>query len=148
MKESKIAYNLEDTKKIAEELAQEMEPGGVVCLNGELGAGKTAFAGFFIRALGADCSYVPSPTFAIVNEYETTRFPVYHFDFYRLESPEDIYANGFDELLFGNGVCIAEWAEKMEPALPKKRIEIEIRKNFCFGSDFREFLIERKGEPN
>ena len=148
MKESKTAYNLEDTKKIAEELAAQMKPGGVVCLNGELGAGKTAFAGFFIQALGVDCAYVPSPTFAIVNEYEAARFPVYHFDFYRLENPDEIYANGFDELLFGNGVCIAEWAEKMASALPEKRIDIEIRKNFCFGPDWREFTIEWKGEEN
>ncbi len=148
MKESRIAYNLDDTRKIAQELAAEAKPGDVICLNGELGAGKTAFAGFFIRALGADCEYVPSPTFAILNEYETPRFPVYHFDFYRLESPEEIYANGFDEFLGGNGVCITEWAEKVEAALPARRIEIEIRKNFCFGADWREFILERKGETN
>ncbi|MCL2406492.1 MAG: tRNA (adenosine(37)-N6)-threonylcarbamoyltransferase complex ATPase subunit type 1 TsaE [Defluviitaleaceae bacterium] len=112
-----ISHNEKDTEKIGEELGRICNPGDVFCLDGNLGAGKTVFARGFARGLNYD-GRVTSPTFCIVNTYESTemRLPLHHFDAYRLDAREmqDI---GFDEYLYAGGVCLIEWGEKISELL-------------------------------
>jgi tRNA threonylcarbamoyladenosine biosynthesis protein TsaE len=91
--------------------------GDVFGLVGDLGAGKTRFVKGFVRAIGSDAE-VTSPTFTLIHEYGGGRCPVYHFDFYRLDSPEAVVRLGFDEYVDGDGICIIEWADRFPQLLP------------------------------
>ena len=115
-----ILKGLEETKKFGIKLGSILEGGDILCLNGDLGAGKTTLTKSIGIGLGVE-DYITSPTFALINEY-TGRNPVYHFDVYRLENVEDLYDLGFDEYFYSNGVSIIEWADKIEKLLPKERI--------------------------
>ncbi len=117
---------LQGTEQFAKSLASLLKAEDIVCLNGDLGAGKTTMTKSIGKALGVE-DYITSPTFTLINEYEG-RLPVYHFDVYRLEGAEDLFDLGFDEYFFGQGVCIIEWAEKIENLLPEDRIIINIKK--------------------
>jgi len=111
------------TKRFGEDLALALKPGDCVALSGALGAGKSTLARALIRAVADDPGLdVPSPTFTLVQSYET-RFPIAHFDFYRLGEPDEIAELGLDEALNG-GVALIEWPEKAEEALPRERIDI------------------------
>ena len=103
------SHNREETLKIAKEFAKSLKSGDIVLLYGDLGAGKTVFVKGVVSAF---CScVVTSPTFTIVNTYEAN-IPLYHFDLYRLQSEEELYDIGAEELLFGNGISLVEWPEK------------------------------------
>ncbi len=102
--------NLEETEKFGIMLGKLLNSGDILCLNGDLGAGKTTMTKSIGLGLGVE-EYITSPTFALINQYRG-RVPVYHFDVYRLENVEELYDLGFDEYFYGNGVCIIEWAEK------------------------------------
>ena len=91
--------------------------GDVFGLTGNLGAGKTQFVKGFVRAIGSGAE-VTSPTFTLIHEYEGGRCPVYHFDFYRLDSPDAVLQLGFDEYIDGDGICIIEWADRFPQLLP------------------------------
>lgn len=119
--------NSEETVLIAQEFAKKLKAGDVLCLRGEMGAGKTVFTNGLCRALGVT-DYVTSPTFTIVNEYDGENFRVYHFDMYRIEDEDELLEIGFDEYLSSGGVCVIEWPQNVEKSLPKKRFEIEISK--------------------
>ena len=99
------------------QLATEFESGEVVALNGPLGAGKTHFAKGIVAGLGSD-DEVTSPTFALVNEYLSGRIPVFHFDFYRLDSADELLRIGWDEYLDEDGIILVEWASKFPDLLP------------------------------
>lgn len=117
----------QETVDIASQYAQTLQDGDIVCLNGTLGAGKSVFARSIIRTLCGDPDLiVPSPTFTLVQMYETPAFPIWHFDLYRLKDPEEIYEIGWDEAL-SDGVLLIEWSEKLEYLKPKKshRIDVE-----------------------
>jgi len=116
---------LKETEDFGIKLGRLLEPGDIVCLNGELGAGKTTMTKSIGIGLGVE-EYITSPTFTLINQYRG-RMPVYHFDVYRLENVEELYDLGFDEYFFGNGVCIIEWAEKIERMLPEDRLVIDIK---------------------
>ncbi|MFY9213469.1 MAG: tRNA (adenosine(37)-N6)-threonylcarbamoyltransferase complex ATPase subunit type 1 TsaE [Tissierellaceae bacterium] len=116
---------LKETEDFGIKLGRLLEPGDIVCLNGELGAGKTTMTKSIGIGLGVE-EYITSPTFTLINQYRG-RMPVYHFDVYRLENVEELYDLGFDEYFFGNGVCIIEWAEKIEKMLPEDRLVIDIK---------------------
>ena len=103
-------------------LAQSLVGGDVVCLIGELGAGKTHFAKGVVAGLGGDPSEVTSPTFTIVHEYREGRIPVFHFDLYRLESERELQDIGWDDCLNNDAVCLVEWADKFPHALPSGAI--------------------------
>ena len=123
----KIELNgLEETKEFGIKIGQLLKPGDILCLNGDLGAGKTTLTKSIGLGLGVE-DYITSPTFALINEYDG-RIPVYHFDVYRLENVEDLYDLGFDEYFYGHGVSIIEWADKIEALLPKERIVLDIEK--------------------
>ena len=91
--------------------------GHVFALVGDVGAGKTQFVKGFAKALGSTAE-VTSPTFTVLHEYEDGRLPVYHFDFYRLESADAVIRLGFDEYIYGDGVCLIEWADRFRELLP------------------------------
>lgn len=122
----KIELNsLDSTKEFGEKLGKLLKKGDIVALNGDLGAGKTTLTKSLGLGLGVE-EYITSPTFSLINEYRG-RLPVYHFDVYRLENVEELDDLGFDEYFFGGGVCIIEWAEKIEKMLPKGTIILDIR---------------------
>ena len=105
-----------ETEAVGEALATTLSPGTVIAFTGDLGAGKTAFTRGLARGLGIG-ERVTSPTFAIVNEYEGGRLPLFHFDMYRLESSEELFDIGWEDYLRRGGVCAVEWSEKVADAL-------------------------------
>lgn len=117
--------NLEETEKFGLFLGENLRPGDVVCLNGDLGAGKTTLTKSIAKGLGID-DYVTSPTFTIVNEYYG-KTDLYHIDTYRLDDKIDVDYLGFDEYFYSDGVTIIEWAEKIRDALPEEYMEINIK---------------------
>lgn len=109
--------------------SRSLERGDVVALVGDLGAGKTHFSkgvvsGLSVNTLGVD-STVTSPTFSLVHEYLEGRIPVYHFDFYRIDSPDELVRLGWDEYLDEEGVILVEWADKFPELLPDSTIELQ-----------------------
>lgn len=116
--------NLEETEKFGKFLGENLRPGDVLCLNGDLGAGKTTLTKSIAKGLGID-DYVTSPTFTIVNEYYGD-VNLYHIDTYRLDDKIDVEYLGFDEYFYSDGVTIVEWADKIRDALPEEYMEINI----------------------
>ena len=124
------------TRAIGKEFAKTLSPGAVVALTGDLGCGKTAFVQGVMEYFG-DSTQVVSPTFTLVNEYDGT-LPVYHCDVYRLENLLPEQCDWMDDYLFGDGVCLIEWAEHVRAVLPKDTIWIRFAKNPARGEDYRE----------
>ena len=139
----KIELNgLDETKRFGIKIGKLLKSGDILCLNGDLGAGKTTLTKSIGLGLGVE-DYITSPTFSLINEYEG-RIPLYHFDVYRLENVEDLYDLGFDEYFYGQGVSIIEWAHKIEALLPKERIVLDIDK----AVDIDSRVISIKGFGN
>ena len=132
--------NEEKTREIGSKLGELLTPKSVICLIGDLGAGKTTMTQSLARSLGVD-DYITSPTFTIVNEYEG-KMPLYHFDVYRIGSSEEMYDIGFDEYIDGEGVCIIEWANLIEDILPDEYLYIEMN----YKETGREMILTPKGE--
>jgi len=109
--------SVEETRKFGAEFAKTLKPGDVIALDGDLGAGKTEFVRGLVTALGG--SAVRSPTFTIVNTYQTRSIPVYHFDFYRMVNSDELFEIGFYEYIAGDGVCLIEWGTMFQDALPQ-----------------------------
>lgn len=107
-----ITKNERETESLGEEFAKSLKPGTVVALRGEMGAGKTVFVRGVAKGLGIDAR-VTSPTYTIVNEYNTTP-PMFHFDLYRLGSADELFEIGFDDYLARGGICLIEWFENAE----------------------------------
>ena len=120
-------------------VAAKLDPGAVVAMTGELGAGKTVFVRGAAAALGYD-GPVTSPTFAIVNEYDGN-VPLYHFDMYRIHGEDDLYSTGFYDYLDGRSLLFIEWSENIAGSLPEDSIKIDIRK------DAEGRVIEVSGLP-
>lgn len=121
-----VLKDINETEKFGIQLGELLKPGDILCLNGDLGAGKTTLTKSIGIGLGVE-EYITSPTFALINQY-IGRMPVYHFDVYRLENADELYDLGFDEYFYGNGVCIIEWADKIDRMIPKERITLDIEK--------------------
>lgn len=113
----------DDTQELAENLESEKFPGMVICLNGELGSGKTLFVKSFAKALGINDD-ITSPTFNIIKEYHDGEMDLYHMDVYRVE--DDYESVGIEEYFEKNGVCIIEWADVIKDILPEERLDITI----------------------
>lgn len=139
----KIFYNVEETEKFASEFAKELKPGDIITLDGDLGAGKTAFVRGLAKGMNLSDT-VQSPTFTIVNEYRHGEMPLFHFDVYRIDSPDDMYDIGFDEYLYSDGVCAIEWADNIKELLTMAYYEIVITKNPEISDDYREIQIDRR----
>ena len=109
---------------LAGTIASEVKPPQVIALYGELGAGKTQFVKGFCAAVGIPPERVTSPTFTIANEYHGT-YPVYHLDAYRISSLDELFEFGYEEYFFGDGVCLIEWADRVEDLLPEDALRLE-----------------------
>lgn len=109
--------NEEETRRFGRNLAAQLFPGDIICLTGDLGTGKTALTKAIAEGLGVKESVV-SPTFNIVLEYRSGRLPLYHFDVYRLGSPEELFETGAQEYFSGDGVCVIEWADLIAEEIP------------------------------
>jgi len=130
----KIVFSEDGTAELANYFASEIKPGDVIILNGNLGAGKTFFIKNAVKALGSN--NVNSPTFAIINEYES-KFKIYHFDFYRINEMVELYDIGFNDYLNNpDAIIFIEWGNSYPEILPKKRIIIEIKLNEDFSREF------------
>lgn len=126
--EKEIYVKSEDeTRGLGKRLAEKLETGDIVALIGDLGTGKTALTRYIAEALGVK-EPVTSPTFTIVREHTDGRIPLYHFDVYRVYDPDELYEIGFEEYLFGGGVCIIEWADLIEDLLPAGTLVINIKR--------------------
>ncbi len=132
-----ISRSLEDTERIAKEIASTLKGNEVVAYLGGLGAGKTTFTRGLVSCFGVE-SGVHSPTFAIVNEYQGT-VPVYHFDMYRVADEDDLYSTGFYDYL-GKGLVVIEWSENVLDFLPEDTIFIEL----SYGEEENTRIIRRK----
>ena len=126
----------EDTFAFGQKLGREAVPGEIICLDGDLGVGKTVFTQGFAAGLGID-DYVNSPTFNIVKEYEGGRLPLYHFDVYRIGDPSEMEEIGYEDYFYGQGVSIIEWPGQIEELLPKEARWVRIRKDLAKGFDYR-----------
>lgn len=118
-----------ETQDVGIILGSILKKGDIVALEGELGVGKTVFVKGIAAALGV-AEYVTSPTFVIMNEYKG-RFPLYHFDVYRISDPQDMYDIGFDEYICSDGIVIIEWADLTREILPAEIIWIKMERTCC-----------------
>ena len=117
--------NQKETVALGTKLAKELKAGDIICLFGDLGSGKTTLVKGLGKGLKVSPSKVISPTFVLMNIYEGT-FPIFHFDLYRLEKMQEIGMIGYDEFLYGDGIAVVEWAERLGTLLPKEYIEIKL----------------------
>lgn len=134
--------NKKETEKIGYMLGKLLTGGEVICMTGDLGAGKTTMTQSIAKGLEVE-DYVTSPTFTIINEYEG-RCPLYHFDVYRINDVDEMYDLGYEEYFYSDGVSIIEWADIIKEILPKERLNIEINKNDNI--EDREIIIKGTGE--
>ena len=122
-----ITRSEKDTINFAKNFAKDLKAGDIIVLSGELGSGKTKFVQGILEYFGLE-NEISSPTFTIVNEYNSEKMNIYHFDVYRLEDSDEFYAMGGDEY-FSNGICLIEWGELIKDALPKNYIHISFSKD-------------------
>jgi tRNA threonylcarbamoyladenosine biosynthesis protein TsaE len=121
-----VTHSAEETRALGARLAKVLQRGDVLLLQGNLGAGKSELARGIARGLGVK-GPVPSPSFTILNAYDEGRLPLYHFDWYRIEDPEEIAEMGMEEQLGGDGVALIEWRENGAEYLPSRVLKICIR---------------------
>lgn len=134
-----ISKSIDDTYKIASDFADSLTIGDIVLLNGDLGAGKTVFVKAVTEKFSKGEAVAVSPTFLIVNVYETAP-PIYHFDLYRINDDSELDAIGAEEYLFGDGISFVEWPERAAGYFPKTAIKVDIEK---LGLNERKIRIER-----
>ena len=132
----------EETEALGRRLAGTASPGDIICLNGELGVGKTVFVKGFSKGLGIT-EPVVSPTFTILQEYHEGRLPMYHFDVYRIEDPSEMEEVGIDEYFYGDGICLIEWAGLIAEMIPRGALRIQIEKEPEKGDDYRRITLYR-----
>ncbi|HBP24881.1 MAG TPA: tRNA (adenosine(37)-N6)-threonylcarbamoyltransferase complex ATPase subunit type 1 TsaE [Oribacterium sp.] len=130
------SHSAEDTFAFGKKLGEAAKPGDILCLDGDLGVGKTVFTQGFAAGLGIE-DYVNSPTFNIVKEYEGGRLPLYHFDVYRIGDPSEMEEIGYEDYFYGHGVSIIEWPGQIEELIPKEARWVRIRKDVEKGFDYR-----------
>lgn len=138
-------HDPEETFEVGRTIGMNAKPGQIYTLTGDLGVGKTVFTQGVAAGLGIT-EPVNSPTFTIIQEYEDGRLPFYHFDVYRIGDLEEMEEIGYDDYFFGQGICLIEWAERIEEILPEKRIEVTIEKDLEKGFEYRKITIEERGE--
>lgn len=135
-----ISRSEENTRELGIKLGKNLKKGDIVCLVGDLGSGKTLLSQSIAKALGV-CEDVTSPTFTIIHEYMGQELPLYHFDVYRINNPDDMFEIGFSEYLYGEGICLIEWADRIEELIPDDRIKITIQR----GEEDHERIIHIEG---
>ena len=130
-----------ETRAAGRRLAGQLHAGDVVLLRGPLGAGKSELTRGIAEGLGV-AETVTSPSFTILNVYESGRIPLYHFDWYRLESEEELYELGMDEYLGGDGIAAVEWPERCPEAVPERDLEIRLEPA---GEEERRITLREQG---
>lgn len=133
----------EQTFELGRLLGQTSRAGQVYTLVGDLGVGKTVFTQGFAAGLGIQ-ETVNSPTFTILQVYEEGRLPFYHFDVYRIGDVEEMDEIGYEDCIYGDGVCLIEWANLIEQILPDQYYEIRIEKNLERGFDYRRIIVKKR----
>lgn len=117
--------SLSELPRVAEAVIEALDGRSVVLLRGGMGAGKTTLASRIAALLGAEDT-VTSPTFALVNQYEGQQCRIYHFDFYRIDSIEEVFDLGYEEYFYSGDLCLVEWPEKIEPLIPDDAMVVRI----------------------
>ena len=135
------SWSAAETENIACSFARSLKGGEIITLDGDLGAGKTAFVRGLAKGLGIS-DRVSSPTFTIVNEYRNGAIPLLHFDIYRLESSDDLYDIGWEDYISQGAVVVVEWASIMPDAFNSECIFVTITKNMEKSEDYRQISIE------
>jgi tRNA threonylcarbamoyladenosine biosynthesis protein TsaE len=133
-----ISHSAAETSDLGRARARQLQRGDVLALTGELGTGKTQFVKGIVAGLGSS-DEVTSPTFTLLHEYRGGQLPVYHFDFYRLNSPDEALAIGLDDYLFGDGVAVIEWADRFHGIMPSTAewIDFKLKSNGARVIDIR-----------
>jgi tRNA threonylcarbamoyladenosine biosynthesis protein TsaE len=137
----RVTRAYEQTLDVGETFARGLKPGDVVCLYGDLGAGKTAFVKGMARGLGISPAAVHSPTFTLMNVYKG-RLPLYHFDLYRITAG-DLAGIGYEEFFYGQGITAVEWSERLEELLPADRWQVTLTHG---GEDRRVIVLLHRGQ--
>ena len=130
-----------DTYSLGQRLGREAKKGGIFCLNGDLGVGKTVFTQGFAAGLGIT-EPVNSPTFTILQQYDEGRLPLYHFDVYRIGDVSEMDEVGYEDCFYGDGVTLIEWPERIRELLPEHVVTVTIEKNLEKGFDYRKITVE------
>lgn len=135
------SYSENETIDVGKMLGAEAKRGDIFCVAGDLSAGKTHLTKGFAQGLNIEEDIV-SPTFTIVNQYNSGRIDFYHFDVYRLNNPNEIENIGYEDYFYGDGVCLIEWAEMIKEYVPENAIWINIKKDLKKGENYRMIEIE------
>lgn len=134
------SHSAEETEQIAYNLAKSLCGGEIITLDGDLGAGKTAFVRGLARGLGIS-DRVSSPTFTIVNEYRSGKIPLLHFDVYRVGSAEEMYDIGWEDYISQGAVVVVEWAKNIHDIFDFDCIKIDITKDLSVSEDYRQISV-------
>ena len=133
----------QETFALGKRLGEQAKPGEVYCLDGDLGVGKTIFTQGFAAGLGID-EPVNSPTFTIVQQYDSGRIPLYHFDVYRIGDISEMDEIGYEDCFYGDGVSLIEWPTRIREILPAQVTWVEIEKDLEKGFDYRRIRVEER----
>jgi len=139
-----VSHSLEETQQLGATLGEQLEGGELICLEGELGAGKTSLIQAIGRALGVT-EPLTSPTFTLVNEHTGRTLTIYHVDLYRLNSTQEIVQAGIETYFYRDGICLIEWAEKAMELLPPEHLYITL---LHAGDDTRRISIQARGDSH
>ena len=134
-------HSVKETQALGAALARQLMPGDVLLMLGDMGAGKSELTRGLARVLGVT-GYVTSPTFTIMQLHDSGRMPLYHFDWYRLSSAEELYELSMDEYLHADGVAVVEWPSRAEEAIPETYLEVELQPT---GDDSRRITLTPVG---
>lgn len=130
------------TFEFAKKIGEKLKSGDVLCLDGDLGVGKTVFTKGVAAGLGIKDD-VSSPTFTLIQEYYGGRLPLYHFDVYRIDGPWDMDDLGYEEYFYGEGVCLVEWGSMIKELFPENTIYVRIEKDLVKGFDYRKITVSK-----
>ena len=136
------SFSSEMTFELGKKIGMQVKPGDIICLNGDLGVGKTVFTQGVAEGLGIT-EPICSPTFTLIQEYHDGRIPLYHFDVYRISGPWDMDDLGYEEYFFGNGVCLVEWGCLIQELFTKDTIYVTIEKDLEKGFDYRKITVSK-----
>lgn len=121
-----ISRSVKETLNIGRIISRHAKKGDIICLLGELGSGKTVLTKGIASGLGIEKEKVISPTFVLIRQYAKARLPLYHFDLYRLAGPDEIFALGYSEYFYDDGLTVVEWADRLGFALPEEYLSVEL----------------------